>query len=61
MDSRDDWCAEKSSNLLEEDLRIPTLTEIKDHLTAIPKDEALRTANCLNLPLVFDCLNDSNT
>lgn len=61
MDSRDDWCAQKSSNLLEEDLRIPTLNEIKDHLTTIPKDEALRTANCLNLPLVFDCLNDSNT
>ncbi|KAJ8938792.1 hypothetical protein NQ314_011328 [Rhamnusium bicolor] len=61
MASREDWCADKLSKLLQEDLRISTLNEIKQHLTSIPQSEATRTADILELPLVFDCLNDSNT
>ncbi|XP_018572758.1 26S proteasome non-ATPase regulatory subunit 5 [Anoplophora glabripennis] len=61
MASREEWCAEKLTKLLKEDLRISTLNEIRDHLTSVPQNEASRTANLLDLPLVFDCLNDSNT
>lgn len=61
MASREEWCAEKLSKLLNEELRISTLCEIKNHLTSVPQEEAAITANILQLPLVFDCLNDSNT
>ncbi|CAG9822654.1 unnamed protein product [Phaedon cochleariae] len=60
MGSREEWCADKLSKLLQEELRISTLNEIKEHFTSIPHQEASRTANVLDLPLVFDCLNDSN-
>ncbi|KAJ8919045.1 hypothetical protein NQ315_016951 [Exocentrus adspersus] len=61
MESREEWCAEKLSQLLKDDLRISTLNEIKDHLTSVSQNEATKTANVLELPLVFDCLNDPNT
>ncbi|CAH0552701.1 unnamed protein product [Brassicogethes aeneus] len=61
MASREEWCADKITKLLNEELRITTLNEIKDHFTSVPQDEAARTANILQLPLVFDCLNNSNT
>lgn len=61
MASEEEWCAEKLSKLLQEDLRISTLSEIKDHLSSLPQAEAIRIANLLDLPLVFDCLNNSNT
>ncbi|KAJ8973371.1 hypothetical protein NQ317_007184 [Molorchus minor] len=57
MAAGSDW----SQRLLQEDLRIPTLNEIKEHLSSIPQDEASNTVKNLDLPLVFDCLNDSNT
>lgn len=61
MASEEDWCAEQLSKLLQEDLRISTLGEIKDHLSSLAPSEATRIATLLDLPLVFDCLNDSNT
>ncbi|KAJ8944688.1 hypothetical protein NQ318_015896 [Aromia moschata] len=61
MASREDWCADKVSKLLQEDLRIPALNEIKEHLSTIPQNEVSSTIRNLDLPLVFDCLNDSNT
>ncbi|XP_057664519.1 26S proteasome non-ATPase regulatory subunit 5-like [Diorhabda carinulata] len=60
MASREEWCTDKLSKLLQEDLRISTLNEIKEHLTSIPQSEATKVADNLDLPLVFDCLNDSN-
>ncbi|CAG9856336.1 unnamed protein product [Phyllotreta striolata] len=60
MASREEWCADKLSKLLQDDLRISALNEIKEHLTSMPVSEASRFADCLDLPLVFDCLNDSN-
>lgn len=60
MTERQEWCADKLSKLQVEDLRLPTLTEIKDHFASITQDEATETAKVLPLPLVFDCLNDSN-
>lgn len=60
MASREKWCAEKQTQLLNEELRVSTLQEIKEYFSSIPNDEANRTANLLELPLVFDCLNDSN-
>lgn len=59
MANREAWCADKLSKLLNEDLRMSTLTEIKEHFSAISQDEANETANLLQLPMVFDCLNDS--
>lgn len=61
MGSQEEWCAEQLSKLLQEDLRITTLGEIKEHLATLSQSEATRIANLLDLPLVFDCLNDSNT
>ena len=55
-----EWCEEKLSELSNEDTRIPVLKEMKDFLTTIPREEMTRTANSLQLPVVFDCLNDSN-
>ncbi|XP_063906784.1 26S proteasome non-ATPase regulatory subunit 5 [Zophobas morio] len=56
-----EWCEEKLSELSNEDTRIPVLKEMKDFLTTIPREEMTRTANSLQLPVVFDCLNDSNS
>lgn len=61
MANREAWCADKLSKLLNEDLRMSTLTEIKEHFSAISQDEANETANLLQLPMVFDCLNDSKS
>lgn len=61
MEPTEEWCAEKLSKLLQEDLRITTLGEIKEYLCSLPQTEATRIANLLDLPIVFDCLNDSNT
>lgn len=60
MATREEWCADKLSKLLNEDLRISTLNEIKTHFEGISDTEAMQTAELLELPLVFDCLNDSN-
>ncbi|KAK4883481.1 hypothetical protein RN001_006800 [Aquatica leii] len=60
MAAREDWCSNQISKLLEEDLRVPTLNEIKDHFSSISPDEARVTANNLQLASIFDCLNDSN-
>lgn len=60
MSSREEWCTETISKLLQENLRITTLNEIKDHLESLPQNEASRTVNLMDLPVVFDCLNDSN-
>lgn len=59
--SREQWLSEKSSALLNEDERISTLNDIKDYLSALPQYEAVETARMLQVPLLFDCLNDSNT
>lgn len=61
MGTPEEWCAEKLSKLLNEELRISTLEEIKDHFSTLSQNEATRTANLLQLPLVFDCLNDSDS
>lgn len=61
MNSTNEWCTDKLSKLLNEELRISTLSEIKEHFASISSNEAVETANLLELPLVFDCLNDSNT
>ncbi|XP_044745627.1 26S proteasome non-ATPase regulatory subunit 5 [Coccinella septempunctata] len=61
MASREEWCADKLSKLLKEELRISTLNEIKDHLESLPTNEVKPTVNLLELPLVFDCLNNTNT
>ncbi|KAG5893053.1 hypothetical protein JTB14_014833 [Gonioctena quinquepunctata] len=60
MASHEEWCADKLSKLLQEDLRISTLNEIKDYFTSVPQVDASRLANMLDLPSVFDCLNDTN-
>lgn len=59
--SRDQWLFQKSSALADEDERISTLNEIKDYLTSLPQNEAAQSAQLLQMPLLFDCLNDSNT
>ncbi|RZB38997.1 26S proteasome non-ATPase regulatory subunit 5 [Asbolus verrucosus] len=61
MASHEEWCEEQLSKLSNEDTRVPILQEMKDFLTAIPREEMSRTANSLQLPAVFDCLNDSNS
>ncbi|XP_050513208.1 26S proteasome non-ATPase regulatory subunit 5 [Diabrotica virgifera virgifera] len=61
MASREDWSAETQSKLLQEEQRVSVLNEIKDHLISIPQSEASKVANSFNIPLVFDCLNNSNT
>lgn len=59
--SREAWCADKLSKLQIEDLRMSTLSEIKDYFSTISQDEAYQIANTMQLPVVFDCLNDSKT
>lgn len=61
MSSANEWCTDKLSKLLNEELRISTLSEIKEHFSTLSSNEATQTANLLELPLLFDCLNDSNT
>jgi 26S proteasome non-ATPase regulatory subunit 5 len=61
MASYGEWCEEQLSKLSNEDTRIPVLQEMKDFLTTIPREEITRTATSLQLPAVFDCLNDSNS
>ncbi|XP_044262217.1 26S proteasome non-ATPase regulatory subunit 5 [Tribolium madens] len=61
MASYEEWCEEKLSRLSDEDSRIPVLREMTDFLTTIPREDMSRTANSLQLPAVFDCLNDSNS
>lgn len=55
----DNW-SERVSKLLDEDLRFSTLNEIKENFEALPQNEASRVAKHLQLPLIFDCLNDTN-
>ncbi|KAF5284088.1 hypothetical protein FQA39_LY17137 [Lamprigera yunnana] len=55
-----EWCSNQISKLLEEDLRVPTLTEIKQHFSSVSPEEAKVTANNLQLTAIFDCLNNSN-
>ncbi|XP_018333905.1 26S proteasome non-ATPase regulatory subunit 5 [Agrilus planipennis] len=59
--SRQEWCSDKLSKLLHDDSRIPVLHEIKEHLSELPFEEAVQTAKEFELPLVFDCLNNSNS
>ncbi|XP_066248492.1 26S proteasome non-ATPase regulatory subunit 5 [Euwallacea similis] len=61
MASDEKWFTSKLSNLSQEDLRISTLSELRDHLKALPHEETSRISNSLQLPVVFDCLNDSNS
>ncbi|CAG9765414.1 unnamed protein product [Ceutorhynchus assimilis] len=61
MDSQDEWYRDKLSNLIQEDLRIPTLSELREQLSSLSKDEFNRIVTNLQLPLVFDCLNDTNS
>lgn len=61
MANRESWCAEKAAKLLNEELRILTLNEIKEHFLGLSQEEANETANILQLPIVFDCLNDSKS
>ncbi|KAF7268905.1 hypothetical protein GWI33_018007 [Rhynchophorus ferrugineus] len=61
MASNQDWFNAKIASLLQEDLRISTLSELKDHLASLPQEDASRISNILQLALVFDCLNDNNT
>ncbi|XP_045470633.1 26S proteasome non-ATPase regulatory subunit 5-like [Harmonia axyridis] len=61
MSTREEWCADKASKLLKEELRTSVLNEIKDHLESLPSNEVKSTVNLLNLPLVFDCLNNTDT
>lgn len=61
MASREVWCAEKAAQLLNEEIRILTLNEIKDQLLGMSQEEVNETANILQLPIVFDCLNDSKS
>lgn len=56
-----DWCSKQITKLRNEDSRVPTLNEIKNHFSGITQDEAIRIANNVQLTPVFDCLNDSNT
>ncbi|XP_022921274.2 26S proteasome non-ATPase regulatory subunit 5 [Onthophagus taurus] len=58
--SREIWCTEKSQLLKTADNRIPVLNDIKDYISSLPHDEAKETTTLLQLPLVFDCLNDSS-
>ncbi|VEN43507.1 unnamed protein product [Callosobruchus maculatus] len=55
-----EWCAETSAKLQQEEQRIPTLNEIKDYMITVSPSEASKVATNLELPLIFDCLNDSN-
>ncbi|KRT85539.1 HEAT domain-containing protein [Oryctes borbonicus] len=59
--SREQWLSAKSSALRDEDERISTLNEIKDYLRSLPQNEAAESAQLLQMPVLFDCLNDSNT
>nr|XP_023016451.1 26S proteasome non-ATPase regulatory subunit 5-like [Leptinotarsa decemlineata] len=61
MASNEEWCSEVSSKLQREDLRISTLNEIKEHFSSISQLEVSKLVNILSLPLVFDCLNDTNS
>ncbi|KAL3288064.1 hypothetical protein HHI36_002515 [Cryptolaemus montrouzieri] len=61
MSLREEWCSDKLAKLLDEELRISTLNEMKHHLQSISSNEVKSTVNSLDLPLVFDCLNDTNT
>lgn len=61
MASHKDWYADKLSDLLQEDLRVSTLSELRDHLKSLPHEDAARIVAGLQLHLVFDCLNDTNS
>ncbi|KAL1488433.1 hypothetical protein ABEB36_014906 [Hypothenemus hampei] len=61
MGSREKWYTEKLNDLQQEDLRVSTLGELRDRLKSLPHDEAEKVTKALELPLVFDCLNDNNT
>lgn len=55
-----EWYSNKLTDLMQEDQRVSTLSELRDHLKSLPHEEATRISTGLQLPLVFDCLNDSN-
>lgn len=61
MGDMENWCSNQTAKLLNEELRIESLQEILDHLSNIPRDEAIRTTRYLELSAVFDCLNDTNS
>lgn len=52
--------SEKLSQLLNEELRISALSDIKQTFEALPRTEASVVAQRLQLPLIFDCLNASD-
>lgn len=58
MSAPEDWCREKLENLQIKDKQKDTLTEIKQHLTELPSQQAIITSNFLQLPAIFDCLDD---
>lgn len=60
MASHEEWCADKISKLVQEELRISTLSEMKEYLSTLPQDEVSRIAGALDLPMLFDCLGDTN-
>lgn len=57
----DDVWSEKLAKLLNEELRISTLNDIKQSFESLPKSEASTVAQRLQLPLIFDCLNASDS
>lgn len=60
MSLPEDWITEKLSKLLIIEERVATLNEIKDHLLNLSANEAKDAANRMQLPIVFDCLNDTD-
>lgn len=55
----DNW-SEKLSKLINEELRISALTDLKERFESLPKNEATVVAQQLQLPILFDCLNASD-
>lgn len=55
----DNW-SEKLSKLLNEELRISALSDIKHSFESLSRNEASAVARSLQLPLIFDCLNASD-
>ncbi|KAB0802039.1 hypothetical protein PPYR_04225 [Photinus pyralis] len=60
MANHKEWCSQQTVNLLQEELRIPTLNEIKDYLASLTSEEAKQTINDFPLTYIFDCLNNTN-
>lgn len=52
------WCRDRLANLQIKDRRLETLTEIRNHLSALPPGEVAHTTNFLTLPDIFACVED---